>query len=288
MDEGAEGLSLGLLEGMAAGACPVVTSISGNRDVICHEDNGLLVPPGKPEEMAAAIVRLVRDDALQQRLRGRALEFVGDLRVACRSAALPRPLCGGVPAVITNDLSASDHRKAGRILWLTPDRFDIKADKSSWVEMARCLDRAGWDVTVLASHSAGADSTCRGRNSLSTWSAVDLPLVFRVSVLVSMYRWLRVHWRPGDFVIVNPDALWLAPLLKRLGIEFVHLDVRTLPVNVHGFKGRLDWLLFWYLPMALFKHRVDGYSFITQALQREVERQFAFSPLPQRHLAVRC
>ncbi len=76
--EGAEGLSLGLLEGMASGACPVVTSISGNRDVICHEGNGLLVAPGKPAVMAEALVRLVQNDVLRQRLRARARKFVAD------------------------------------------------------------------------------------------------------------------------------------------------------------------------------------------------------------------
>ncbi len=174
-----------------------------------------------------------------------------------------------------DDQPAAAARKRGRIFWLTPDRFDVKADKSSWVEMARCLEQAGWEVTVLASRSAGADPIPRDE-CVEYVDAVDLPLMFRASVLVAMYRWLRGRWRPGDIVIVNPDALWLVPLLKRLGIEFVHLDVRTLPVNVQGIKGRLDWLLFWYLPMVLFGHRPDGYSFITRALQREVERAFAF------------
>ncbi len=70
MDEGAEGLSLALLEGMAAGATPIVTRISGNRDVIEHEVNGLLVDPGSVEDLANALERICADDALAHRLNG--------------------------------------------------------------------------------------------------------------------------------------------------------------------------------------------------------------------------
>ncbi len=58
MNEGAEGLSLALLEAMAAGCCPVVTRISGNRDIIEHGKNGLLVKPGESQELADALLFL--------------------------------------------------------------------------------------------------------------------------------------------------------------------------------------------------------------------------------------
>lgn len=68
IDEGAEGLSLALLEGMAAGACPVVTNISGNRDVVQDNINGRLVPPGDSEALSGAIQSLLVDEVVRQRL----------------------------------------------------------------------------------------------------------------------------------------------------------------------------------------------------------------------------
>jgi glycosyltransferase involved in cell wall biosynthesis len=56
-----EGLSNSLLEAMAV-ALPVVASdIPGNRVVVRHGHNGLLVPPGDVPALAASLARLLRD-----------------------------------------------------------------------------------------------------------------------------------------------------------------------------------------------------------------------------------
>lgn len=55
MGEGTEGLSLALLEAMAASTCPIATSISGNRDVVHEGKNGFLVEPGSAAPLAEAM-----------------------------------------------------------------------------------------------------------------------------------------------------------------------------------------------------------------------------------------
>lgn len=63
-----EGLSQALLEAMAL-AKPVIASDStGNRDLIAHGSNGLLVPPMSPHGWAAAIERFLLDRELARRL----------------------------------------------------------------------------------------------------------------------------------------------------------------------------------------------------------------------------
>jgi glycosyltransferase involved in cell wall biosynthesis len=164
-----------------------------------------------------------------------------------------------------------------RIIWLTPDRFDLKQDKSSWLEMGRCLTALGWDVVILASGKTQERSTRTDPfdGLVQYVRAVDIPFLFRITVLIAMARWMTRHARAEDTVVLNQDSLWLVPVFKHLGIRFVHLDFRTLPVDVHGFKRRIDWLLFWRLPIRLFARSVDGYSFITERLREEVEREFA-------------
>lgn len=62
-----------VVEAMACGVPVVCTAIGGVRDFAFDERTALLVPPRDPEAMAAAILRMVDDDTLRDRLRGEAL-----------------------------------------------------------------------------------------------------------------------------------------------------------------------------------------------------------------------
>lgn len=71
-----EGMSIALLEAMAA-ACPiVVTAVGGNPELIQHEVTGLVVPPDDEAALRAAIERLLADRALATRLGTAAREAV--------------------------------------------------------------------------------------------------------------------------------------------------------------------------------------------------------------------
>lgn len=61
-----EGLPTVLLEAMACGLPVVATAVSGNLEVISHNENGILIPPKKPKAMANAISGLL-DDAEKRR-----------------------------------------------------------------------------------------------------------------------------------------------------------------------------------------------------------------------------
>ena len=76
MSEGSEGLSLALLDAMASGSAIVATAISGNRDVIVDESNGLMVKPGEPSAIAAGVNRLMKDETLRAACRAQAHEDV--------------------------------------------------------------------------------------------------------------------------------------------------------------------------------------------------------------------
>lgn len=63
-----EGLPVSVLEAMAAERPVVATAIGGTDEAVTHELNGLLVPPGDPAALAAAIHRVRVDPALAHRL----------------------------------------------------------------------------------------------------------------------------------------------------------------------------------------------------------------------------
>ena len=63
-----EGLSIALLEAMAAGVACVATDAGGATELLRHEREGLVVPPRSPATLAEAIDRLIGDPSLRARL----------------------------------------------------------------------------------------------------------------------------------------------------------------------------------------------------------------------------
>lgn len=63
-----ENLPHSAVEALSVGTPVVATAVGGVPEVVRDEENGLLVPPGDPEALAAAMRRVLTDDALRARL----------------------------------------------------------------------------------------------------------------------------------------------------------------------------------------------------------------------------
>ncbi|MCK6449821.1 MAG: glycosyltransferase family 4 protein [Alphaproteobacteria bacterium] len=96
-----EGLPKALLEAAAAGRPMVATDVPGCREIVRHEQTGLLVPPREPAALADALARLAGDAALRARLgaaaRLLAEQRFGDAAVAASVVALYRDLVATAP-----------------------------------------------------------------------------------------------------------------------------------------------------------------------------------------------
>jgi glycosyltransferase involved in cell wall biosynthesis len=68
-----EGVPKSLIEAAAAGRPIVTTDMPGCREIVHHEDNGLLVPPRDAEALAGALTRLLTnsDERRRMSIRGR-------------------------------------------------------------------------------------------------------------------------------------------------------------------------------------------------------------------------
>jgi glycosyltransferase involved in cell wall biosynthesis len=81
----AEGLPMSVLEAMAGG-CPVVaTHVGGIPNLVTDGVDGLLVPPGNPQALAAALRRILRDPAFARQLGNAARQTIANRYTAERS-----------------------------------------------------------------------------------------------------------------------------------------------------------------------------------------------------------
>jgi glycosyltransferase involved in cell wall biosynthesis len=69
---------LTMTEAMACGTPVVASAVGGIPEQVWHEQNGLLVPPQEPRQLADAIGRIVDDDALRERLSFAAARIARD------------------------------------------------------------------------------------------------------------------------------------------------------------------------------------------------------------------
>lgn len=93
-----EGMSYSLMEAMAAGLPVVATNVVGNRDLVVHGESGLLVPPSDPPALSGALLRLLNDPTLRERLGKGARE-------AARSRPSPRQMADQVMELYRSVLS---------------------------------------------------------------------------------------------------------------------------------------------------------------------------------------
>lgn len=71
-----DGTPSSVLEAMACGAAPVLSDLPSLHEWVVDGQEGLFVPVGDSAALAATILRLIRDDALRQRLQANSLAVI--------------------------------------------------------------------------------------------------------------------------------------------------------------------------------------------------------------------
>jgi glycosyltransferase involved in cell wall biosynthesis len=112
-----ESFGLTALEAQAAGCAVVASAAGGLADVVRHGETGLLVPPGDPDALAAAVGRLLGDAALRDRLGAAGQRSAAELTIPAHAAALLTVYREAIgrhsAAVIITAFSSPRRRKSG-------------------------------------------------------------------------------------------------------------------------------------------------------------------------------
>lgn len=136
------------------------------------------------------------------------------------------------------------------IVWVLKSYWDTISDRATWVEMSHALEARGHRVTVITGYRARRDP--HGLTDVIFVPSLKAPYLNQITQAISaagaLGRLLRR--RQPDVVIVDAQA-WLSALpyaalarLSRRLPRFV-LDVRTVPVDLRGLKGRVIDAVFW-------------------------------------------
>lgn len=83
-----EGLGIALIEAMAMGLPLIGTRVGGIPEVIAHKVNGLLVAPGNPWELAAALESMVQDEEMRKKMGGKGKEIYAEKFTMARMIGL--------------------------------------------------------------------------------------------------------------------------------------------------------------------------------------------------------
>ena len=86
-----EGFGLVYLEAAAHGLPVVAHEVGGVAEAVQDNITGLLVPPDRPAQLAAAFEKLIHDDTLRHRLGAAGRVWAGQNRWEKSAAALFRP-----------------------------------------------------------------------------------------------------------------------------------------------------------------------------------------------------
>lgn len=67
-----------VLESMAMGTPTIVADTGGLSEIVVHEETGLKFEPGNPDSLSAAMLRILQDDGLAERMTTDAMAYMGD------------------------------------------------------------------------------------------------------------------------------------------------------------------------------------------------------------------
>lgn len=123
-----EGFPNAVLEAAATGIPVITTECTGSRDSVVPEVTGLLIPPGYPEAISEAVLKLLGDPERRRRMGEAARNWVSlhfsDERVLRLAISFYKSLLKPKPPSKRPGIRASNFFRRRDALWLVPEEVD--------------------------------------------------------------------------------------------------------------------------------------------------------------------
>ena len=176
-----------------------------------------------------------------------------------------------------------NNRLRKKVLWVSSLYMGTSLHQKSKIEIMGSLIDRGYASTLIALRSTKVVQTGNSQVSLLSIPLKQIPIISRV-----MYTILLIFILPLQIIISKPDYIITDPhisvfsfisvitISKLTRIKLI-LDVRSIPVEVSGFRGFLKNLLF-TTSISFAKRLFNGITIITPLMKKEICGRFRINP----------
>lgn len=161
-----------------------------------------------------------------------------------------------------------------KILWVLDKYFDISVDRITWIETIRHLEQKGHSVSLLTGYRKVKKPIPDVHVKYVKTFHIKWIGSFLFALHLSLKTFLQLLKNRFDFLIVDPFSLmdilpvWLILFVfssypKRI------VDIRTIPVESYGLKGRLNNFIFRFV-LKMTGKTAHGMTVITPFMKRTI------------------
>ncbi len=169
-----------------------------------------------------------------------------------------------------------------KIVWISEKSLDVSVDHATWTCMVKQLNALGHQVLLVSGFRKIKNDFGLGDSIYYLWS-IKKPFLGYISFAVSLFLFMiKVLWRQRpDLIIVHPFAilsLWPWLVLNKAGLfrtKFL-LDIRTVPVEIAGIRGRIEEAEF-SLSLHIARRFSDGMTVISPFMRQMISKRFKIS-----------
>jgi glycosyltransferase involved in cell wall biosynthesis len=168
------------------------------------------------------------------------------------------------------------------VLWVTPTVLDAELHKSARLQIIEQFAKAGHRTSLVALRSRQKPNV--EKLPILTvplrYVPVIQPIMFGV-VLMFLLPWYVLHWQPDFIIFTQSDVSILGSipgvLVSKLRKVKCVLDIRSIPVETAGIRGRLQELWF-SISVLTAKGLLDGLTIITREMRNDVAKKYRIDP----------
>jgi len=167
-----------------------------------------------------------------------------------------------------------------KILWIIEKYFDIALDKSARIGMLHSLTKKQHNVIILTGFKKNKEPILP---NIKLLTSIKLPFLHYLSLNIYIFVWALYYMlkRKPDVIICCHMSVFIGLFLKIISniigrsTKFI-LDIRTIPVEIKGIKGRLTFCIFDF-NIYFAKYFFDGITVISNQMKLYIVNKYKIS-----------